>query len=76
MAANRWIVRVAAGAVLFGAGLGAGTWHERSVEAQNRFGQPKTVVHMVVYKFKPTSSKRSTASRRWPARFLGSRISG
>jgi hypothetical protein len=57
MVAKRWIVRVVAGALLFATGLGAGTWHERSVEAQNRFGQPKTVVHMVVYKFKPYASE-------------------
>ena len=57
MTAKQWIVRVAAGAVLFAAGIGAGTWHERSVEAQNRFGQPKTVIHMVVYKFKPFASQ-------------------
>ncbi len=57
MTAKRWIVRVAAGAVLFAAGIGAGTWHERSVEAQNRFGQPKTVVHMVVYKWKAFASE-------------------
>ena len=55
--AKHWIVRAAAGAVLFAAGTGVGTWHERSVEAQNRFGQPKTVVHMVVYKFKPFASQ-------------------
>jgi hypothetical protein len=48
MAAKKWIIRAAAGATLFAAGIGAGTWHERSVEAQNRFGPPKTVVHMVV----------------------------
>jgi hypothetical protein len=57
MAAKQWTIRATAGAVLFAAGLGAGTWHERSVEAQNRFGQPKTVIHMVVYKFKPYASE-------------------
>jgi hypothetical protein len=55
--AKHWMVRVMAGAALFAAGIGAGAWHERSVEAQNRFGQPKTVVHMVVYKFKPFASQ-------------------
>jgi hypothetical protein len=55
--AKRWIIRIAAGALLFAAGLGAGTWHERSVEAQNRFGQPKTVIHMVVYKWKNFASE-------------------
>jgi antibiotic biosynthesis monooxygenase (ABM) superfamily enzyme len=27
------------------------------VEAQNRFGQPKTVIHVVVYKWKNTASQ-------------------
>jgi uncharacterized membrane protein len=62
MSAKRWMVRIAAGAFLFVAGIGAGTWHERSVDAQNRFGQPKTVLHMVVYKFKPLHP-RMTKSR-------------
>ena len=46
---------IAAGAALFIAGIEAGSLHARSV-AQNRFGQPKTVLHVVVYKFKPTTS--------------------
>ena len=41
MAAKKWIIRLAAGATLFAAGIGAGTWHERSVEAQNRLGSQK-----------------------------------
>src|SRR5437879_813964 len=49
--------KVAAGVVLFAAGAAAGTWHARSVSAQNRFGQPKTVVHGVVYKWKNTTSQ-------------------
>jgi hypothetical protein len=57
MAAKRWVIRGFAGAVLFAAGVGAGTWHERSVEAQNKFGQPKTVIHMVVYKWKAFASE-------------------
>ena len=46
---------IAAGAALFIAGIEAGSQHARSV-AQNRFGQPKTVLHVVVYKFKATTS--------------------
>jgi hypothetical protein len=57
MAAKSWVIRVVAGTVLFAAGVGAGTWHERSVEAQNKFGQPKTVIHMVVYKWKAFASE-------------------
>jgi antibiotic biosynthesis monooxygenase (ABM) superfamily enzyme len=52
----RWL-QMALGLGLFVAGVGVGTWHARSVEAQNRFGQPKTVIHMVVYKWKNTVSQ-------------------
>jgi Stress responsive A/B Barrel Domain len=76
MAAKRWIVRVLAGAMLFGAGLGAGTWHERRVEAQNRFGQPKTVIHMVVYKFKSYASEDDKEQALKGIRTLAGQIPG
>ena len=46
------IVQIALGATLFISGVAAGTLHARSAAAQNRFGQPKTVLHVVVYKFR------------------------
>jgi hypothetical protein len=49
--------QIALGAALFTAGTLAGSLHARSVEAQNRFGQPKTVLHVVIYKFKDTVSE-------------------
>jgi hypothetical protein len=55
--AKRHLVRIALGAALFLAGIIAGDWHARSVAAQNRFGQPRTVLHVVVYKWKPTVSE-------------------
>jgi len=55
--AGRVFLKIAAGAVLFAAGMAAGNWHARSVAAQNKFGQPKTVVHVVVYKWKSTTSQ-------------------
>jgi antibiotic biosynthesis monooxygenase (ABM) superfamily enzyme len=54
---NHRLFKMALGAGLFLAGVGAGTWHAHSVEAQNRFGQPKTVIHVVVYKWKNTASQ-------------------
>ena len=51
------VVKLAFGTSLFLAGIAAGTWHARSVAAQNRFGQPKTVIHVVVYKWKNTASQ-------------------
>ena len=43
-------------AVIFAAGIAAGSLHARSAAVQNRFGQPKTVLHVVVYKFKDNVS--------------------
>ena len=48
--------QIAAGAVIFVAGVAAGSLHARSAAAQNRFGQPKTVLHVVVYKFRDNVS--------------------
>ena len=55
--ANHRLFKLALGAGLFVAGVSVGTWHALSVEAQNRFGQPKTVIHVVVYKWKNTASQ-------------------
>ena len=44
------IVQIALGATLFISGVAAGTLHARSAAAQNRFGQPKTVLHVLLYK--------------------------
>jgi hypothetical protein len=50
------MAQIALGALLFTAGAAAGTLHARSVAGQNRFGQPKTVLHVVLYKFKDATS--------------------
>jgi hypothetical protein len=44
------------GTLIFVAGIAAGSLHARSAAEQNRFGQPKTVLHVVVYKFKDNVS--------------------
>ena len=54
---GRHLLYIASGAALFLAGIIAGDWHARSVAAENRFGQPRTVLHVVVYKWKPTVSE-------------------
>jgi cell division protein FtsX len=55
---NRRLATIGAAAVLFGAGVAVGLWQNaRSVAAQNKFGQPKTVIHVVVYKWKNTTSQ-------------------
>jgi len=53
---NRRLPLVLAGCALFLAGASAGSIATQGVRAQNKFGQPKTVVHTVAYKFKPTVS--------------------
>jgi Stress responsive A/B Barrel Domain len=54
---NHRFFKIALAAAIFLTGIEVGTWHARSVEAQNRFGQPKTVIHFVVYKWKNTASQ-------------------
>jgi hypothetical protein len=46
------VAQILLGAALFVSGIAAGSLHARSGAVQNRFGQPKTVLHVVVYKFK------------------------
>jgi stress responsive alpha/beta barrel protein len=49
---KRRIAHIALSGALFVSGVAAGTLHACSAAVQNRFGQPKTVLHVVVYKFK------------------------
>ncbi len=49
-------LRMALGGAIFIAGAAAGSLHARSAVVQNRFGQPKTVLHVVVYKFRDNIS--------------------
>ena len=46
------MAQIALGAALFISGVAAGTLHARSTAVQNHFGQPKTVIHVVLYKFR------------------------
>ena len=50
-------LQLACGAALFAAGISVGSLRAGSVSAQNKFGQPKTVLHVVVYKFKDATSE-------------------
>jgi hypothetical protein len=49
-------LQIILGAALFAGGVAAGSLHARGAAVQNRFGQPKTVLHVVVYKFKDNVS--------------------
>jgi antibiotic biosynthesis monooxygenase (ABM) superfamily enzyme len=50
-------LQLAVSATLFAAGIAVGSLRAGSVSAQNKFGQPKTVLHVVVYKFKDATSE-------------------
>ncbi len=48
--------QMALSVAIFAAGIAAGALHARGAPVQNRFGQPKTILHVVVYKFKDNVS--------------------
>jgi hypothetical protein len=54
--ANRRMLSLLSGSALFLAGIALGSVAARGVPALNKFGQPKTVIHTVAYKFRPTTS--------------------
>ena len=74
--AGRVFWKIAVGAVLFGTGMAAGNWHAQSVAAQNKFGQPKTVVHVVVYKWKSTTSQNDKDQALGGIKTLAAKIPG
>ena len=53
---RRWL-QIGMGIGLFLAGSVAGSALTQRVSAVNRFGQPKTVIHVVAYKFRATTSQ-------------------
>ena len=55
--ARKRLSKIAGAAALFAVGVATGNWHAQSVAAQNKFGQPKSVIHVVVYKWKNTASQ-------------------
>ncbi len=54
---NRRRMQIVMGIGLFLAGSVAGSAVAQKVSAVNRFGQPKTVIHVVAYKFRNTTSQ-------------------
>ncbi|MFI5098382.1 MAG: Dabb family protein [Candidatus Acidiferrales bacterium] len=54
--ANHRITQMLCVALLFLAGITVGSVLTRHVSAINKFGQPKTVVHVVAYKFRGATS--------------------
>ncbi len=74
--ASRRTLNVTFGAALFIAGIAAGNWHTRSVSAQNKFGQPKTVLHVVIYKWKPGVSEGDQQRTIDGIKTMGAKIPG
>ena len=54
---KRGMLQMAAGGLLFLAGAASGSVAELYASVQNRFGQPKTVIHVVAYKFRDATSQ-------------------
>lgn len=73
---NRRRRNIAFGAALFVGGMALGNWHASTVAAQNRFGQPKTVIHVVVYKWKNTASQDDKEQALNGIKTLAARIPG
>lgn len=74
--AGRASLKIAGGAVFFVAGMAAGNWHAQGVAAQSKFGQPKTVVHVVVYKWKNTTSQNDKDQALAGIKTLAAKIPG
>jgi len=55
--ANRRVVSLLSGCALFVAGIAVGGFATRNVSALNKYGQPKTVIHVVAYKFRDATSQ-------------------
>ncbi len=54
---KRRLIQLVAASSLFCSGIVVGSIATQRVSALNKFGQPKTVVHVVAYKFKDTTSQ-------------------
>jgi antibiotic biosynthesis monooxygenase (ABM) superfamily enzyme len=69
-------LQLAFGVALFAAGIAVGSLRAGSVSAQNKFGQPKTVLHVVVYKFKDATSENDRQKALDGIKDLARRIPG
>jgi hypothetical protein len=54
--ARKRAAQMGLGAAIFAAGIATGSLLAGGTAAQNRFGQPRTVLHVVVYKFRDNVS--------------------
>jgi hypothetical protein len=68
--------QIALGTAIFVAGIQAGSLHARSAAVQNHFGQPKTVLHVVVYKFRDNVSNYDREKAINGIKDMGAKIPG
>ena len=54
---KRGMIQISSACALFLAGMAAGSLAPQRVSALNKFGQPKTVIHVVAYKFRDATSQ-------------------
>jgi hypothetical protein len=54
---KRGMIQIVAAGALFLAGAATGSVATQQVSALNKFGQPKTVIHVVAYKFRDATSQ-------------------
>ena len=74
--ANHPVAKIALTTAVFLAGVATGSIYSRGTAAQNRFGQPKTVIHVVVYKWKNTASQDDKEQTLKGIKTLAAQISG
>jgi len=70
------VAKIALGTVVFLGGVAIGSLYSRGAAAQNRFGQPRTVIHVVVYKWKNTASQDDKEQALKGIRTLAAQIPG
>ena len=70
------MMQIAAAGALFLAGLAAGSVASQGVSAVNKFGQPKTVIHVVAYKFRDATSQNDQDQAIAGIKDMAAKISG
>jgi hypothetical protein len=73
---SRPISTIALSSALFLAGIFVGALGTRSASAINRFGQPKSVIHVVLYKFRDTVSENDKEQALGGIRDMAAKIPG
>jgi hypothetical protein len=68
--------QIAAAALLFAAGIATGSIATSHAAAINKFGQPKTVVHVVAYKFRDATSLNDQQEALAGIKDMAGKISG